>query len=338
VDKPAGPTSHDIVDATRRALGERRIGHTGTLDPFASGLLLLCIGSATRLAEYLGGLPKSYRATARLGETTDTLDPEGIVTRTSDAWRALPEAVIRRAFEAHVGTRDQRPPAFSAKKVGGERLYQKARRGEEVRADPVRIRIHRLTVEEVEPPEVTFTLACSSGTYVRAVARDVGEALGVGAHLTALRRTAIGPHGVDGALGVAELEDADLVSDRLLSPLAALAHLRRLELHDAAAADVAHGRPVPAPAADILAPARPAVPASAEPFMGAFGQAAHIPPGAAVTASLAGTADPALVEPPAAGGTDRAAESIALVHRGDLLAVAWLDGDVARPKKVLRGG
>ena len=352
-DKPAGPTSHDIVDAARRALGERRIGHTGTLDPFASGLLLLCIGPATRLAEYLIGLPKSYRATARLGEATDTLDPDGTVTRTSDAWRALPESVVRRAFEGHVGQREQRPPAYSAKKVGGERLHEKARRGEAVEAEPVRIRIHRLAVEDVDPPDVTFTLTCSSGTYVRAVARDVGEALGCGAHLTALRRTAIGPHRVDGALSLEELNDPGRVAGAMLTPLAALAHLPRLELDAEAAAAVAHGRPVPAPEKALRGPAGPPIPPSTEPFVGALGQAAHVPPGAAVTASLAGVSDPALLEArdPAGGGGPRGdgvaaggatgdarhPERIALVRAGELVAVAELEDGMARPRKVLRG-
>ncbi len=356
VDKPAGPTSHDVVDAARRALGERRIGHTGTLDPFASGLLLLCVGPATRLAEYITGLPKSYRASARLGETTDTLDPEGTVTRTSDAWRALTEAVVRRAFEGHVGEREQRPPRYSAKKVGGERLYEKARRGEDAEAEPVRIRIHRLTVEDVDLPVVTFSLTCSSGTYVRAVARDVGEALGCGAHLAALRRTAIGPHRVDGALPLEELEDPGRVAGALLTLLAALSHLPRLELDAGAAAAAAHGRPVPAPEEALRGPERPRVPPSAEPFVGALGQAAHVPPGAAVTGSLAGVSDPALLkasDPPGAGGAGEEAgaageaggaagpardrERIALVRAGELVAVAELDGGMARPRKVFRG-
>ncbi|MEN8375738.1 MAG: tRNA pseudouridine(55) synthase TruB [Gemmatimonadota bacterium] len=244
MDKPAGPTSHDVVDAARVALGERRIGHTGTLDPFASGLLLLCVGPATRLAEYITGLPKTYRATARLGTATDTLDVDGKVTGTSEEWRSLDPGAVREAFEAHVGEREQRPPAFSAKKVGGERLYEKARRGEEVEAAPVRVTIHALSVDDVRLPDVDFTLTCSSGTYVRAVARDVGEALGVGAHLTALRRTAIGPHTVEGAPTVDELADAERARGALMTPLDALAHLPRVELDEDAAHDIAYGRVV----------------------------------------------------------------------------------------------
>lgn len=335
VDKPAGPTSHDIVDAARRALRERRIGHTGTLDPFATGLLLLCVGAATRLAEYLTGLPKSYTATARLGVTTDTLDPEGTVTRTSDAWRALTPQVVRRAFEAHVGERSQLPPAFSAKKVGGERLYERARRGEEVHAAPAPVIVHALAVLECDLPDVVFALTCSSGTYVRAVARDVGEALGVGAHLTALRRTGIGTHRVEGALPLEDLADPERVRAALLSPLDALAHLARLELRAEDVESVAHGRPV-ALRPEAVRPSRALVPRPApEPFVGAFGQAAHVPPGAAGTASVGGTVDPSLsagaARPPEDG------DLLALVAEGELVAVAEVADGLARPRKVFRG-
>jgi tRNA pseudouridine55 synthase len=334
VDKPAGPTSHDVVDAARRALGERRIGHTGTLDPFASGLLLLCVGVATRLAEYLTGLPKSYSARARLGVTTDTLDPEGRVTRTSDAWRALTPALVRRAFEAHAGEREQRPPAFSAKKVGGERLYEKARRGEDVRPLPVRVMVYGIWVEDCELPDVDFALTCSSGTYVRAVARDVGESLGVGAHLTALRRTAIGPHRVEGALTPDELGDGARVRSALLSPLDALAHLPRVELDSGEAEAIAHGRPV-AVRPDRVRPSKSSVrPFAPEPFVGALGQAAHVPPGAAGTASLAGGVDPALIA--AAADPREEGAPIALAADGVLLAVARLEAGFVRPTKVLR--
>src|SRR4051812_46531009 len=132
VDKPVGPTSHDAVAAVRRALRTREVGHTGTLDPFASGLLLVCVGRATRLAEYLTGLPKTYVATMRLGETTDTDDLTGEVIQSSDAWRSLSTDAIEEALRAQVGTIQQLPPSYSAKKVGGERMYAAARRGETV--------------------------------------------------------------------------------------------------------------------------------------------------------------------------------------------------------------
>lgn len=245
VDKPEGPTSHDVVASARRALRTRRIGHTGTLDPFATGLLLLCIGPATRLAEYLSGMPKTYEATARLGVSTDTLDRTGSTVATSGAWRDLSEDRIRRAFEAERGTRLQEPPAYSAKRIAGRRSYELAREGSAPRPDPVEVTIHRLDVTAVDGADVRFTLTCSSGTYVRAVARDAGERLGVGAHLTALRRTAVGPFQVDGAVPLDRLEENDTVAAALLSPLQALRHLPVVRLDTEAVARVRNGRPVP---------------------------------------------------------------------------------------------
>lgn len=239
VDKPVGPTSHDVVAMARRALGTRRIGHTGTLDPFASGLLLLCLGPATRLAEYLSGLPKTYVATIRLGETTDTDDHTGEVVARSEAWRDLPEARVREALARQVGTIEQLPPVYSAKKVGGERMYAAARRGEEVVRTPVTVTIHSLEVYRVRLPEVEVEVRASSGTYIRAIARDLGEALGTGGHLTALRRTRIGEHEVTGALPVERLEDAAAVEAALLTPAAAMAHLPMVRI---GAEDVARVR------------------------------------------------------------------------------------------------
>lgn len=248
LDKPAGPTSHDMVALARRALGERRIGHTGTLDPFASGLLLLCIGPATRLAEFLSDMDKEYEATARIGTATDTLDPTGEVLASSDEWQTLDEATIRRAFEAQRGERLQTPPAYSAKKVGGRKAYEMARRGDIVDLDPVPVVIHDLTVSGIAGPTVRFRIRCSSGTYVRAIARDAGQALDVGAHLVALRRTAIGPFGVADAVAAEDLQDGRDLTDRIVSPLEALAGWPRRELSEAEAARVRHGQPLPAAA------------------------------------------------------------------------------------------
>lgn len=249
VDKPEGPTSHDLVAAARRALGVRRIGHTGTLDPFASGLLLLCIGRATRLAEYLTGLPKTYIATARLGAATETDDRTGAVVGGSDGWRDLAAADIEAALGGLVGRILQVPPAYSAKKSAGERLYRRARRGETVRPAPVPVDVYRVEVLGMDLPDVRFEVECSSGTYIRALARDVGVALEVGAHLVALRRTRIGPHQVAGAVGSDRLDDPAVVQSALLSPLAALAHLAVVQVGDDAAADLGHGAPVTAPSA-----------------------------------------------------------------------------------------
>lgn len=246
VDKPEGPTSHDVVARARRALGERRIGHTGTLDPFASGLLLLCVGRATRIAEYLSGLPKSYRATLRLGVSTDTDDRTGEVVARADAAH-VSEADLRAALGAQTGEILQRPPVYSAKKVAGERMYAAARRGDAVQAEPVRVRVHRLELLRYDPPDAEVEVEVSSGTYIRAIARDVGEAVGVGAHLTALRRTRVGEHSVDSALHAEELDERDAVAEAIIPPARALAHLPHLEVDEDTARRVGHGGAFTAP-------------------------------------------------------------------------------------------
>lgn len=250
VDKPEGPTSHDVVASARRAFDTRRIGHTGTLDPFASGLLLLCVGRSTRLAEYLTGLPKAYTAVLRLGIVTDTDDRMGRTVRESDAWRSLDRARLEDAFATQRGRIRQRPPAFSAKRVRGERMYARARRGELVELQPVEVTVHRLEIRGIDLPDVTFEIECSSGTYVRAVARDVGEACGSGAHLIRLRRIRIGPHDVSDAVEADRLDDPAAVLRASLSPLAALRHLPRIDVDDDAARVLGHGRSVPAVADD----------------------------------------------------------------------------------------
>ena len=247
VDKPAGPTSHDVVAAARRAFGERRIGHTGTLDPFATGLLLVCVGRpATRLVPLLTGLPKRYEAVARLGEETTTDDGTGDVTLRAST-EGLDVAAVRAALEGMVGESMQTPPAFSAKKVEGKRAYESARAGVEVDLAPVKVTLHEIVVRDVRLPDVAFEVACSSGTYVRAIARDLGRALGVGGHLTALRRTAIGVHSVHGAVTVDALHDEDAVRAAWLSPLDAVGHLEPVAIEDADAARIRHGMAIVVP-------------------------------------------------------------------------------------------
>lgn len=247
IDKPVGPTSHDLVARARRALGIRRIGHTGTLDPFASGLLLLCLGRSTRLAEYLTGLPKTYHATLLLGVATDTDDRLGTEIAATDAWRDLAPATIEAALHARRGRQLQLPPDYSARKVGGERAYRLARAGAAPALEPAEVDVYDLAVTRVAPPEVDFTVRCSAGTYIRSIARDVGRDLGVGAHLTALRRTAIGEHTVERALPADQLDDAAARARVLLTPLAALGHMPRLDVTAADARAVVHGRAIPAP-------------------------------------------------------------------------------------------
>ena len=244
VDKPVGPTSHDAVAAVRRALRIKQVGHTGTLDPFASGLLLVCVGPATRLAEYVTPLSKTYRATMRLGEATDTDDRMGTVVSSSDAWRELSPEVVEAALMTQVGEIDQVPPAYSAKKVAGERMYDVARRGGEVDLPPVRVTVHAIRVVSMELPEVVFDVECGSGTYIRAIARDVGRALGVGGHLRELRRTRIGAHDVARAVPLDQLGDAARVAAALIAPADAVSHLASARVDERGEADLRFGRAV----------------------------------------------------------------------------------------------
>jgi tRNA pseudouridine55 synthase len=226
----------------RRALGIRSVGHTGTLDPFASGLLLLCIGRATRLAEYLGGWPKEYAARARLGVRTTTDDLQGEVVSESNTWEGLSRAEIASSLASFEGDSSQTPPDFSAKKVGGTAAYALARRGKEVELATSPILVHSIEVTEVNLPWVDFQVTCSTGTYVRALARDLGERLGVGAHLTELRRLAIGPFHARDALSLDDLVRPDLVDSRWISPLRAVAHLDEIVLTDDEAEKVRMGQ------------------------------------------------------------------------------------------------
>ena len=199
VDKPVGPTSHDVVKWTRKVLGTRRVGHTGTLDPFASGLLILLFGPATRLAEYLSCLPKTYEARARLGIRTDTHDSQGRIIEPLGDWEMITRDDIFSELMRFQGKIEEVPPQFSAKKIAGEAIYKKARRGERIELDPVIVEIFDIQLTVFDPPEFSFEVTCSAGTYIRALARDLGENLGVGAHLISLRRTRVGDFSVEKA-------------------------------------------------------------------------------------------------------------------------------------------
>jgi tRNA pseudouridine55 synthase len=208
VDKPGGMTSHDVVARARRALSVRKVGHAGTLDPMATGLLVLGVGSATRLLGYVGGHDKTYEATIRLGQATVTDDREGEVLSTTSA-ADLDDDAVRAALGAQTGPLEQVPSSVSAVKVDGRRSYDRVRAGEAVELAPRSVTVHRLEVHRVDRPEaglvdVDVTVECTAGTYIRAIARDAGAALGVGGHLTALRRTASGPFGVTQAGAVEE--------------------------------------------------------------------------------------------------------------------------------------
>lgn len=230
LDKPEGPTSHDLVALTRRALGTRRVGHAGTLDPFASGLLLLAVGSTTRLVEYLHHLDKTYEAEALLGVATDTDDRDGAEISRSDGWSSLTAAEVEAALATQVGTFLQHPPRYSAKKVAGEAAHRRVRRGEELDLAPARVTVHAVELLACALPRVRFRVRCGTGTYIRAMARDLGRALGCGGHLVGLRRTRIGPFPVEDALPAAELGSERRARAHLLPPAAAVQHLAPVEV------------------------------------------------------------------------------------------------------------
>ncbi len=205
IDKPAGPTSHDVVDRVRRVFQLRRVGHTGTLDPFATGVLPLCLGKATRLARFLALGDKAYEATVRFGFATTTDDLHGDPLGSPQALGLSLEQLceLARRFQ---GTVEQRPPDYSAKHVGGKRMYELARRGARIAPRAVPVHIHRLEVVSLSGDYAAVSVVCSPGTYIRALARDLGEAVGTGAHLVALRRTRAGAFGASEALAWADIE------------------------------------------------------------------------------------------------------------------------------------
>jgi tRNA pseudouridine55 synthase len=208
IDKPMGETSHDVVDAVRRYTGIKKVGHAGTLDPMATGLLLLLVARpATRLQAAFMELPKTYVGTMRLGERTPSHDRETDVSERVDVSHLTPED-LEAAADGFRGTINQVPPMYSAVQVEGERLYEKARRGETVDRPPRQVEIALFEFGERDGRDVRFRIECSKGTYVRSLARDVGDELDVGAHLVDLRRTAIGPHSVDEAWTLGALSDA----------------------------------------------------------------------------------------------------------------------------------
>lgn len=217
VDKPSGPTSHDVVDRVRRGLRQRRVGHTGTLDPFATGVLPVCLGMATRLARFFTDGEKRYRATIRLGFATTTDDLTGEPLHEPRPV-AVDDDALRAACVALVGTRPQVPPAFSAKRVGGRRLYDLARAGRTVEREAVLVTVHAFDVLARDGDRLDVGVRCGPGTYVRALARDLGMALGVGAHLTALRRTRSGGFGLDAAVTLDALDPGRIVPLDALLP------------------------------------------------------------------------------------------------------------------------
>lgn len=206
VDKPIGPTSHKIVSIVRRGTGVRKVGHAGTLDPRASGVLVLCLGPATRISEYLSSSNKTYRANIRFGESTETYDAEGARKIFSGE---LPTTVqIESALDTFRGQIQQVPPPYSAIKIQGRKAYELARAGKPVELDPRTVTVFELTTLDYQPPDLSIRVECSAGTYIRSLAHDLGTALSTGAHLVALRRLRAGPFGIEEAASLATLEAA----------------------------------------------------------------------------------------------------------------------------------
>ena len=238
VDKPAGVTSHDVVNVARKATGNRRIGHAGTLDPFATGLLVLLVGHATRLVPYIHGEPKVYEAAIEFGTETDTDDATGTVVRRAD----LPEpARVREALGSLTGTIDQVPPSYSAKQVAGQRAYEAARKGAPLALEPVRVTVHEWVIRGLSRDRLDATITCGGGTYIRALARDLGRLCDSAAHLAALRRVRSGTFGVENAISVDALRAGPV---DMMPAAAAVPHLPTVRLSDDELAHVRHGRSV----------------------------------------------------------------------------------------------
>jgi tRNA pseudouridine55 synthase len=254
VDKPAGITSHDVVARVRRIIGERRVGHTGTLDPFATGVLVILVGKATRLLQFLSGAEKEYEAVIRFGYATDTGDATGQkmeIQPESRSAKSLREEEIEAAMASFRGDLTQIPPMYSAKKVKGQKLYELARRGEQIERQPVKVTINEfqangqlVSMPDDDVTDLSVRVVCSAGTYVRTLAEDLGKQLGVGAHLAALRRTRAGRFPIESAVtleGLAELAEANSIGDKIISLDATIEHLPAIVLNESDVRRVTNG-------------------------------------------------------------------------------------------------
>jgi tRNA pseudouridine55 synthase len=248
IDKPMGLTSHDVVQIVRRGTGIRRAGHTGTLDPRASGVLVVLIGPAVRLSEYVAASDKRYQATIHLGSSTDTYDAEGTIMDESPMVE-IEEEKFNQILQTFVGEMEQVPPPYSAVKVKGRKAYEMAREGEEVELQPRIVNVYSLEILEWAPPEVVVDVYCSSGTYVRSLAHDLGKAVGVGAHLVGLRRTKSGRFTLRDAVPLRRLQESFEAGNwyRFLIPAAeALSEWPAIELDADQVELVRHGHRIPA--------------------------------------------------------------------------------------------
>ena len=253
IDKPAGPTSHDIIQQLRRVSGVRRIGHAGTLDPLATGLLLVCIGRATRLLEYLLAQPKRYETAVRLGRSTDTFDAEGTII--SEKPVDVTAVDIEQALQQFRGPIVQYAPAYSAVKRDGVPLYKLARQGLEVERPAREVTVSNLEMLSWQDPTVHLDITCSSGTYIRSLADDLGNSLGCGGYISALRRTAVGTFTIEQAVALPELDNSNW-SEQLLPPDTAVRHLPKIEFSAEEARRLLLGQRVPG--ADVIEEGAPA--------------------------------------------------------------------------------
>lgn len=248
INKPAGLTSHDVVQRIRRILGIKKVGHTGTLDPLATGVLVVCVGRATRLIEYIVPGEKQYRATLKLGETTNTFDSDGNIVATADP-SAITEAAVRQALTRFVGTIQQVPPIYSAIKKDGTPLHRLARQGQSVSPPPRTVHIATIDLLAFEPPFATIYVTCGAGTYIRSLAHDVGQLLAVGAHLTELVRVANGQWHISSAVTLEDLTqavNAGKLQTVLIPPEAGVTHLPHRRLSAAEKQAVLNGRRIDA--------------------------------------------------------------------------------------------
>jgi len=249
VDKPVGLTSHDVVQIIRKGTGIRRAGHTGTLDPRASGVLVILIGPAVRLSEYVSASDKRYQATIRLGQSTSTYDSEGEVSGEPVDISKLSEEAFEDLLQGFIGEIQQVPPAYSAVKIQGKKAYERARNGEQVEIEPRTINVYSLELLEWAPPETVIDVFCSSGTYVRSLANDLGENLGVGAHLVGLRRTKSGRFTLRDAVSLRRLRDTFATgewSQFLIPASEALGDWPAVEMSADEVDKVRHGHRIPA--------------------------------------------------------------------------------------------
>lgn len=249
IDKPVGMTSHDVVKVVRHGTGIRRAGHTGTLDPRASGVLVVLIGPAVRLSEFLSASDKRYQAIVRFGISTDTYDTEGVQVGETKSIEHLTEADFHKILSEYEGQSTQVPPAHSAVKVDGQKAYDRARRGEEVILEPRLIDVYNLELLEWAPPEAVIDVYASSGTYVRSLANDLGNDLGVGAHLTGLRRTKNGQFTLRDAVRLQELKESFEIGDwykHLIPAADTLADWQTIELTPDDVDKIIHGHRIPA--------------------------------------------------------------------------------------------